>query len=130
SLTGNAVDANWNVVSVPPGGTDEMGVTASDSTATLPSSAVLVNGTQTYPLAFNTNGSFTVTATDLSDPSKTANTSPSITVNPAQFTQATGGGAIPADGAASGAFTSLTGPVYSENNIGEVGTGTIIINVH
>jgi hypothetical protein len=53
NFTVNAVDANWNVVSAI---ADEMGVTASDSTATLPSSAALVNGTQSYQMAFNTNG--------------------------------------------------------------------------
>ena len=88
----------------------------------------LVSGTRTMMVLFNTNGSFTITASDLSDGSKTASTSPAITVSPAQFTSATGGSAIPADSAASGAFTSLTGPTYSEDASGEVGTGTIILN--
>src|SRR5262249_14648433 len=43
-------------------------------------------------------------------------------------TGATGGGAIAADGAAAGTFTSLTGPSYAENASGNVGTGTIIVN--
>src|SRR5262249_31008460 len=95
--------------------------------AFLPSSAALASGQQAYLFTFGTNGTFTITATDLSDGSKTANTSPSITASAAQFTQATGGNAIPADGAASGAFTSLTGPTYSESSAGQVSTGTIII---
>src|SRR6516164_11299277 len=45
----------------------------------------------------------------------------------AQFTQATGGNAIPDDGAATGTFTSLSGPTYSENASANVGTGTIIL---
>src|SRR5262249_10286889 len=79
------------------------------------------------PFAFGTNGSFTITSSDVSDGSKTANTSPAITVNPAQFTPATGGSAISAD-TVGGTFTSLTGPVYSENANGNVGLGTIILN--
>src|SRR5262249_11682264 len=67
------------------------------------------------------------TATDLIDGSKTASTSPAITVSPAQYTAATGGTAVSADGA-SGTFTSLTGPTYSENASGNIGTGTIILN--
>src|SRR5438876_4542714 len=41
---------------------------------------------------------------------------------------ATGGAAISADTAATGAFTTLTGPVYAESNARDVSTGTIIIN--
>src|SRR5262249_54679443 len=126
NVTVNAVDANWNLTSSV---SDNVGITASDTTATLPANAALAAGTQTYTVAFNTNGSFTVTATDLSDGSKTPNTSPAITVGVPQFTQATGGSAISADGAAAPiTFTSLTGPTYTENNPGEVGLGTIILN--
>src|SRR5205814_2900502 len=46
----------------------------------------------------------------------------------AQFTPATGGSAISAD-TVGGTFTSLTGPTYSENANGNVGTGTIILSV-
>jgi len=123
-VTVNAVDAQWNRVSSV---TDLVGITSSDSTATLPMNTALVSGTQTMTVLFNTNGSFTITATDLSDGSKTASTSPAITVSPAQFTPATGGSAIAADGA-TGTFTSLTGPSYSEDIAGEVGTGTISLN--
>src|SRR5258706_14997095 len=53
-----------------------------------------------------------------------------IRVAAAQSTGATGGGAIPGDGAAgAGTFTSLIGPTYSENNTAEIGTGTIILKV-
>src|SRR6185369_11430151 len=86
----------------------------------------LAAGTTNLTVSFNTNGSFTLTATDLTDGSKGANTSPAITGSPAQFTLATGGSAISADGA-TGTFTTLTGPTYSENTTDEVGTGTIIL---
>ena len=65
---------------------------------------------------------------DITDATKTTNVSPAITVIPAQYTPATGGDAIPADNA-TGTFTSLTGPSYSENNTAEIGAGTIILNV-
>src|SRR5207245_2953094 len=65
---------------------------------------------------------------DLGDGSKSPYTSPAITVSPAQFTQATGGSAILAD-LATGSFTNLGGPTYTENASGNVGLGTIILNV-
>src|SRR5439155_11414433 len=123
-VTVNGVDANWNLINTV---TDLVGITSSDSAASLPTNAVLVAGTQTFALSFGTTGSQTVTATDLSDGSKTASTSPSITVGTAQFTAATGGSAISAD-TAGGTFTSLTGPSYTEKVSGDVGTGTIILN--
>ncbi|MEX2354019.1 MAG: LamG-like jellyroll fold domain-containing protein, partial [Gammaproteobacteria bacterium] len=47
-------------------------------------------------------------------------------------TPASGGGAISADTAAAapgtGAWTTLTGPVISEEGVGDIGTGTIILN--
>src|SRR5439155_883648 len=125
SVTVNAVDALWNPVSSV---TDLVGITSSDTTATLPMNTALASGTQSMTVLFNTNGSFTITATDLGDGSKTASTSPAIAVSPAQFTPATGGSGITADNAATGTFTSLTGPTYSEDLAGEVGTGTIILN--
>src|SRR3989442_13986658 len=51
---------------------------------------------------------------------------PAITFTAAQFTPATGGSAISAD-TTGGTFTSLTGPAYSENANGNVGTGTIVL---
>src|SRR5207237_691168 len=92
--TVNAVDSSWNLLT---NVTDNVGITSSDVTATLPPSAGLVSGTQSFQVVFNSSGSFTVTASDLSDGTKTANTSPAISVGTAQFTPATGGSAIPAD---------------------------------
>jgi hypothetical protein len=83
SVTVNAVDANWNVVS----STHTVGITSNDSAATLPANAALVAGTRTFSVTLNTGGSRTVTATDISDATKTANTSPAITVvSPATIT--------------------------------------------
>jgi len=76
TVTVNAVDANWNVVS----STHTVGITSSDPAATLPASAALVAGTRTFSVTLNTVGSRTVTATDITDASRTANTSAAITV--------------------------------------------------
>jgi hypothetical protein len=75
-VTVNAVDANWNVVS----STHTVGITSTDAAATVPANAALVAGTRTFSVILNTVGSWTVTATDITDGTKTANTSPAITV--------------------------------------------------
>ncbi len=124
----NAVDANWNVVSSV---TDVVGITSNDGAATLPPNTALVGGAQTFSLALNTVGSATVTATDLTNGTKTPDTSPSVTVNVAgtgTVTPATGGGAISAD-STGGGFMALTGPAYSESTPGNVDIGTIILKV-
>jgi len=76
NVTVSAVDANWNVVNV----TDLVGLTATDSNATLPANANLVSGTKTFSVTLNTIGSATLTATDIDDGSKTASSSPAISV--------------------------------------------------
>jgi hypothetical protein len=70
NITVNAVDAVWNVVP----SSDTVDITSNDSAAILPQDAALVNGTQTFSVTFNSTGSFTVTATDVTDATKTANT--------------------------------------------------------
>src|SRR5262249_18671209 len=90
-VTVNAVDAYWNLVNSV---NDTVTLSSSDTTATLPPVTAMAGGTTNVSVAFNTNGNFTLTASDLSDGSKTNNTSPAISVSPAQFTQATGGNAI------------------------------------
>src|SRR5262249_44484662 len=75
-----AVDANWNLVNT---GADTVAITSSDSNATLPANATLVAGAKSFSVTLKTLGTATVTASDASDGSKTANTSPSITVNAA-----------------------------------------------
>ena len=95
-VTVNAVDAYWNLVNTV---SDTVGLSSSDTSATLPAAAALAAGTTNLTVYFNANGTFTLTATDLSNGSKSPSTSPAIAVSGAQFTAATGGGAIPADGA-------------------------------
>jgi hypothetical protein len=124
-VTVNAVDAYWNLIGTV---SDMVGLTSSDTSATLPAAAALTAGTANPTVYFNANGTFTLTASDLTDGSKAASTSPSIIVSPAQFTPATGGTAISAD-TMGGSFTTLTGPTYTENTSGNVGTGTIILKV-
>jgi hypothetical protein len=79
TLTVNAVDAKWNLV---PYVTDTVDLTSTDGTANLPSDAALVNGTGSFILYFGQTGSFTVSATDVTDPAKTPATSASVTVTP------------------------------------------------
>ena len=71
NVTVNAVDEFWNIV---PSSTDTITITSSDSSATLPADAALVNGTRAFSVTFNSADNFTVTATDVTDATKTANT--------------------------------------------------------
>ena len=102
-MTVNAVDANWNVVS----STDTVGITSSDANATLPANAALVAGTKTFSVTLKTAGSRTITATDITDGTKTANTSPAITVNAGAFTKMQL--LVPGEAAAPGTATGKTG---------------------
>jgi hypothetical protein len=70
NVTVNAVDAYWNVVP----SSDMIAITCSEATATLPADATLVGGSKTFSVTVNAAGNFTVTATDVTDATKTANT--------------------------------------------------------
>jgi autotransporter-associated beta strand protein/VCBS repeat-containing protein len=72
----NAVDAYWNITS----STDTVAITSSDADAVLPSSAALVAGSGSFSIALEAGGSATVTATDVTDGSKTASTSTAVSV--------------------------------------------------
>ena len=76
SVTVNAVDSLWNVVS----STDTAAITSSDASAVLPPNGALVAGTGTFSVTFETGGSTTVTATDVTDGTKTSCTSVAIGV--------------------------------------------------
>src|SRR5438552_3960098 len=82
NITVNAVDNFWNVVNSI---TDTVDLSSTDANATLPADAALVSGTRTLSVTFKTAGSQTLTATDVTDGSKNANTSPSMTVNAGAF---------------------------------------------
>ncbi len=126
TVTVNAVDANWNVVS----STDTIAITSSDANATLPANAALVAGTKTFSVTPKTAGSATFTATDSSDGAKTANTSPSTTIDAAGFSKlqillpgetaapgtATGKTGTPSAQTAGGAFTVTVNAVDADWN--------------
>src|SRR5207249_3865779 len=83
AVTVNAVDANWNVIST----NHTVGITSSDANASLPSNAALAGGSASFSVTLKTAGARTITASDITDGTRTANTSPSITVNAAAFTK-------------------------------------------
>src|SRR5436309_3781886 len=84
TVTVNAVDANWNLMT---NVTHTVGITSSDSNASLPPNSSLAGGTRTFSVTLKTAGSATLTATDITDGTKTANTSPSIAVSSGAFAQ-------------------------------------------
>jgi autotransporter-associated beta strand protein len=77
NVTVNAVDPYWNLVDTV---SDTIAITSTDSAATLPANAPLFAGNGVFAVTLNTPGSFTVTATDVDDPTKTASTTPPLTV--------------------------------------------------
>src|SRR5206468_11480033 len=78
----NAVDANWNIVA---SSTHTVGITTTDSNDTHPANAALSSGTRTFAVTFKSMGSWTITTTDITDGTKTANTSPAITATAGAF---------------------------------------------
>lgn len=82
-ITVNACDSAWHIIA---GAHDVIAISSSDTSAFLPNNAALVNGTITFTggngFAFSTQGTQTVTATDVSDGTKTASTSSNVTVGP------------------------------------------------
>jgi hypothetical protein len=83
NVTVNGVDPFWNLVASV---TDTVSIACSDSAATIPANAPMVNGTASFSLTARTSGGQTVTASDLSDGTKTP-ASDSVTVNPGAATQ-------------------------------------------
>jgi hypothetical protein len=83
NVTVNACDDNWNIIS---GVTDIIDLTSTDGSAILPLDQGMVNGTITFSglnaVAFSTEGSQTITATDESNGSITPDTSSPVTVGP------------------------------------------------
>jgi hypothetical protein len=90
SVTVNAVDANWNLISTD---MDTVAITSSDSSAILPANAALVAGTKMFNVTFETGGSQTITAMDQSSSPLNPNTGSATTVNtPASIPIITGFG--------------------------------------
>jgi len=77
NVTVNAVDATWHIVNV---SGHTVHLTTTDGTAITPNDAALSGGTMTGIIQFNSSGSWTVTASDVTDPTKASNTSSSLTV--------------------------------------------------
>src|SRR5439155_26353255 len=61
SVSVNAVDANWNLIST----NDTVAITSSDTNAALPSNAALVAGTKSLSVTLKTAGSSTLTASNV-----------------------------------------------------------------
>jgi hypothetical protein len=78
NVTVNAVDDNWFQATY--NADDTVHISSSDSTARLPADPTLNSGTATVSVTFNTNGTFTVTASDVTRPTKTPNTGTPTTV--------------------------------------------------
>ncbi|MDB6018143.1 MAG: hypothetical protein JWR19_2632 [Pedosphaera sp.] len=103
NVTVNAVDANWNLIST----NDTVAITSSDANATLPTNAALIGGTQTFSISLKAAGGRTITASDTTHGTMTANTSPSITVNAGTFIKLQL--LMPGETAAPGTATGKTG---------------------
>ena len=74
SVTVDSVDAYWNLIPA----TGTVAITSSDSRALLPAIGALVNGSATLVATLESSGPQTLTATDVSDVTKTADTSSSV----------------------------------------------------
>jgi len=75
----NAVDSSWHLITL--AANDMITLTSTDSAAILPADASLVGGTKTFSVMFGTTGKLTVTATDATDGTKTADTGSETTCN-------------------------------------------------
>ncbi len=76
NVTVSAVDAYWNAVS----SADAVAITSSDPLAVLPPDAALVAGSGTFAVTLQSSGSATLTATDVTDGAKTADTSTPVPI--------------------------------------------------
>jgi hypothetical protein len=70
NVTVNAVDEFWNIVP----SSDTINITCSDPAATLPADGALISGSKTFAVTIYSADNFTVTATDVTDSTKTPNT--------------------------------------------------------
>lgn len=79
NVTVHSTDLHWNIVS----SSHAIGITSSDGAAVLPSNASLSSGTNIFSVTLNTQADQTITATDITDGSKTPGVSAAVTVNAA-----------------------------------------------
>jgi hypothetical protein len=106
NITVNAVDANWNVNTNP---VDVVQISSSGPNPVLPSNTALSSGTAVLSVTFRTatSAGWTLTASDFSDNTKTANTSASVPVVAGVFTQLQL--LVPGESASAGSASGKTG---------------------
>src|SRR5439155_307693 len=104
NVTVRAVDALWNLVNT---AGDVVDINSTDTTALVPADANSVSGTKTFSVTLKAAGSQTLTASDVTDGTRTANTSPSITVNIGAMAKLQL--LVPGETAAPGSATGKTG---------------------
>jgi hypothetical protein len=82
NVTVYAVDDTFHVISLAPN--DEIALTSNDDTGNvvIPANGNLVGGSRTFSVTVNAEGTYTFTATDVTDGTKSAHTSSSVTVTP------------------------------------------------
>jgi hypothetical protein len=78
NVTINAVDATWHIVNV---SGQTIHLTTNDPQGVTPNDSALTGGTMNAYVVFGSSGSWTVTASDVTDPTKTSNTSTAQPVN-------------------------------------------------
>src|SRR5213078_1844724 len=122
NVTVNAVDADWNLIS----STNTAGITTTDPNDTHPANAALLAGTRTFALTFKTAGSWTVTATNISDGTKTSNTSPPITANAGAATKLQI--LLPGEVAAPGTAPGKTAAATTAQTAGTAINSGIVVN--
>jgi hypothetical protein len=76
----NAVDDTWHPITL--AANDEIAISSDDPSFPAVNNAALAVGTKMFTVTFGTNGQFSITATDVTDATKTANTGTSTTVTP------------------------------------------------
>jgi hypothetical protein len=77
NVTVNAVTDNWIRVT---GATNVVSLSTTDTTALVPANTALTGGTATLSVTLNSLGNWTITASDVTEPSKPSNTSPPVNV--------------------------------------------------
>jgi hypothetical protein len=78
-VTVNAVNNQWFVLSTV---SDMVHLTSTDAGAAIDPDAALIQGSQSFNVTFDVPGTYTITATDVTDSTKSAGTSASIVVTP------------------------------------------------
>ncbi len=107
NTTVNGVDSFWNTVTSLSGASFTMHLASTDTNATFAADANLASGTVTMSVTLRRAGSWTITASDVDDGTKTSSTSPPITANVGSFTKLQT--LLPGETAVPGSSTGKTG---------------------